>query len=141
MAFAFSVPKLAMHPGDLAGLGRRASAGCARALKEDGRSREEIAGKMSALLDEEVSKWMLDAYSSESRGEHNVPFHRAAALFLITNRFDICDTLLAPLGARVLVGEEMRAARLGHLMAQRAEIDAQIRELRPVTQPIARGRQ
>ena len=139
MAFTFAPPKPARTEGDLAGLTKQIASGCARALKEDHRSREEIAGRMSALLGETVSRWMLDAYASEARGEHNVSAERWLAILAATARFDILDATLKRVGARALVGDEVNAARLGSLLAQRAELDNEIRAIRPVTKPIHRG--
>lgn len=139
MAFSFAPPPMARHEGDLAGLGRTIASGVSRALREDPRSRFEIAGAVSALLGEEVSKFMLDAYASEAREEHNVSAERWLAILAATARFDILDATLIRIGARALVGEEVNAARLGSLLAQRAELDNEIRAIRPVTKPIHRG--
>lgn len=141
MAFTFAPPRPARNEGDLAGLGRAVSSAVARALKEDPRSRAEIAGRVSALLGEDVSRWMLDAYASEAREEHAISAARFFAVIAATERLDILDAIVTRIGGRVLVGEEVHAARLGHLMAKRAEIDAQIRALRPVVEPIAREAQ
>ena len=141
MAFTFAAPKPARSEGDLAGLGRMVSSAVARAMNEDSRSRPEIAGRVSALLGEDVSRWMLDGYASEAREEHAISAARFLALIAATDRLDILDALVSRIGGRILVGEEVHAARLGHLMAKKAEIEAQIRDLRPIAQPIARGKQ
>ena len=140
MAFTFAPPKPARVEGDLAGLTKQIASGCARALKEDHRSREEIAGRMSALLGETVSRWMLDAYASEARGEHNVSAARFLALIAATERFDILDAVITKIGARALVGEEVHAARLGHLLAARGQLDEQIKALRPMVTTIGERR-
>jgi hypothetical protein len=139
MAFSFAPPPMARHEGDLAGLGRTIASGVSRALREDPRSRYELAGAVSALLGENVSKCMLDAYASEARDEHNVSAERWLAILAATARFDILDATLVRIGARALVGEEFHAARLGSLVAAKREIDEQIRALSPVTKPIHRG--
>jgi hypothetical protein len=56
----------------------------ALALKECGRTREEVARTMSAYLGEEVSKNMLDAYVSEARDSHVINVARFAALVYAT---------------------------------------------------------
>jgi hypothetical protein len=139
MAFSFTPPPVARLEGDLAGLDRMVASACARAMKEDPRSREEIAGAMAALTGEDVSRFMLDAYASEARAEHRVPADRWLALLAVTRRFDILDAVISRIGARAFVGAEVHAARLGHLMAQRDALDSEIRELRPLTRPIERG--
>jgi hypothetical protein len=139
LVFSFAAPRPAAHPGDLAGLGRLIASGVARALKEDPRAREEIAGRMAALLGEDVSPHMLNAYASEARADHNISCERFLALIAATERFDILDAVLARVGARALVGEEVQAARLGHLLAKKAELDGEIRALRAAVTPIGRG--
>ena len=139
MAFTFSAPKPAQDEGDLAGLGRVISSAVARALKEDVRSRGEVAGKVSSLLGEDVSKFMLDAYASEAREEHAISAARFLAVIAATERFDILDVVVARIGGRVLVGEEVETAHYGHLLAKEREIKAQLREMRLRVKPIKRG--
>ena len=139
LSFTFEVPSVARFDGELAGLGRIVASACARALKEDPRSREHIASSMRSLLNEDVSKFMLDAYSSEARTEHNISAERLLALIAVTKRFDILDALLMRIGARVLIGDEMNTLRLGSLMAAKAELEDEIRSLRAVAKPINRG--
>lgn len=138
MAFSFEV---AAPPGDaeLAGLDRVIAGKVARALKDDIRSRDVIAGAMSALLNEEVTRWMLDAYASPARDAHNIPFHRMLALISVTGRVDLLDKAMRRIGCAALFGEEMAAARLGHLEAQKRAIDEEIKRARQTARPIERG--
>jgi hypothetical protein len=138
LGFTFEPASPARRAADLAGLAKRFAASAALALKEDSRSRDEIAGAMSALLDEPVSKAMLDAYASEAREQHAIPAHRFWALIAVTERFDLLDHRVREIGAAVLVGEELHAARLGHLQAQRRRLDEEIRQMRVAAQPITR---
>lgn len=140
LGFTFDPPVPAQRDADLAGLDRVVAASVAEALKGDARSRFEVAGAVSALLDEPVSKLMLDAYASEAREDHNISGARLLAVIAVTERFDLLDALVRRIGAALLVGEELHAARLGHLQAQKDRIDAEIRKLRVATQPIERGR-
>lgn len=139
MAFSFDVPQAATEAGDLAGFGAMVAASVARACREDGRSRQAIATEMTAVLGEPVSKAMLDAYASESRGEFNISAHRWLALIAITNRWDIADAIITRCGARVLSGEEIRAAELGHVQAQMAELQERLRELKSSARPLSRS--
>ena len=45
-------------------------------LKECPVDRYEIAAQMSRLSGDDVSKHMLDAWSSPGRADHNIPFYR-----------------------------------------------------------------
>lgn len=139
LGFTFDSPVPARLPAELAGLGRIAAGVVSVALKGDPRSRDEIAGAVSALLDERVSVDMLNAYASEARDQHSIPLHRALALIAVTDRHDLLDTLVRRIGAALLVGDEMRVARLGHLKAQRIQLDAEIKKLRGEVTPIDRG--
>ncbi len=139
MAFNFEVPQAATDAGDLAGFGAMVAAGVARACRDDGRPRHEIARAMGDVLGEPVSKAMLDAYASEARGEHNIPAHRWWALIAVTGRWDIADALAARCGARLLSGDEIRAAELGHVQAQIAELQERLRDLKGTARPIERS--
>lgn len=139
LGFTFEPPAPARRAADLAGLDRVVAAQVALILKEDQRSREELAGATSALLAEPVTKSMLDAYASEAREDHNISAARLLALIAATERFDMLDALVRRIGAALLVGEELHAARLGHLQAQKQRIDEEIRKLRRDAQPIERG--
>lgn len=139
LGFTFDPPVPARCDADLAGLDRVISAGVGRALKEDSRSRAEIAGAMSALLDEEVTRWMLDAYASEAREQHKISACRLFALIAVTDRFDILDALMRRIGAALLVGEEIHTARIGHLRKRIAELRAELSEVERAAQPIQRG--
>ena len=129
----------ARRDADLAGLDRQVAGYVGIALKEDARPREVVAGAMSALLAEPVTKMMLDAYASEARGDHNISAARLLALIAVTERHDLLDALLRRIGAAALVGEELHAARLGHLEAQARAINAEIKKYRAAAQPIDRG--
>jgi hypothetical protein len=139
LGFTFDPPMPARSEADLAGLDRVVAASVAHAMNEDGRSRFEIAGAISSLLADDVTKLMLDAYASEAREGHNISAARLLALIAVTDRFDLLDALVRRIGAALLVGEELHAARLGHLQAQRARLDQEIKALRGDVRPIDRG--
>lgn len=139
MAFTFAAPEVPTHAGDLAGLAKMMASSVARMLKEDLRSREVIAAELSALTGEEISRFMLDSWAAEGREQHNISAARWLALISVTSRHDVLDTLTSKIGARVLVGEEIHAARLGHLMSKRREIEQQIKALEATVLPIDRS--
>lgn len=123
----------------LAGLDRMVAAGVARALRDDGRSRYEIGGAISALPDEDVSKLMLDAYSAEGRDGHNISVHRFLALIAVTQKYDVLDALIRRIGAAVLVGDELHTARVGHLKSQITELSLELKAAERMARPIIRG--
>lgn len=77
-----------------ASLRARIARGVAATLKDCEMSREAVADAMGDWLGEDVSKNMLDAYASESRDEHTIPFLRVLALVQVTG-----DVRLLTLGA------------------------------------------
>lgn len=139
IVFSFDVPAAASD-GDLAGIDAIVSASVARMLRQDGRTRGEIAGHVSRLLGRPVSKSMLDVYASESHEQHNVPMSRWMAIVAATDNFEVADAVMKHIGARLLSGDEIKAAELGHLQAERDAIDARMKALRTVAAPMQRGR-
>src|SRR5262245_43104679 len=87
--FTFDAPEPATEAADLAGIDRMIAASVARALRDDSRTRDDIARAMSELLGEEVTRFMLDAYASEARDNHNISAGRFLALIAATTRHDI----------------------------------------------------
>ena len=130
LGFDFSAPAPARGIAALAGLERRICATVGTVLNSDPRPREVIAAEMSVLLDEEISRAMLDAYASPARADHRVPMSRFFALLTMTGRQDLLDPLLREIGAALLVGEEVHTARIGH-------IDRQIEKLKEERRRIA----
>jgi hypothetical protein len=139
LGFTFEPPVPARADAELAGLDRRIAAKVSIALKDDRRSRPEIAGAMSALLGETVSAPMLDGYASEARDNHNISAARFFALIAVTERFDLLDATVRQIGAALLVGEELITARLGHLKTQLRELQQEIRAVEQAATPITRG--
>ena len=140
-AFTFDVPTPAREGSALAGLDRQVAATVALMLKEDPRpSRFAIAAAMSELLDEEVTKAMLDKYASESSETHAISFARMLALTQVTERYDLLDRLIRRVGAALLVGEEILTAELGQIDRQMADLRERRRMLASAAPVISGGR-
>ena len=137
LGFDFSAPSVPQGEAALAGFERRTNVLVGEMLKA--RDRFVIAAQVSKLLDEEVSKSMLDAYSSPAREDHKVPFVRLMAIVIVTARYDLLDQHLRECGCGIVTGCEMDTVRLGHLEQERRNIDAQIRELRKTATPMRKG--
>lgn len=134
----FTASRPVSGPAGYAGVEAWVAAEVAAMLKDDSRSREEIAGALSATMAEDVSRWMLDAYASPARDTHNISFGKAIALMSVVENSALIEEAVHRLGGRILWGEEIHAARLGHLQAQRDRLDAEIKQLRVRAQPIER---
>lgn len=122
LAFGFDPPQAASLPAQLAGFEQRICQTVGTILNSDGRSRWDIAAKVSELLDEEVSKFMLDSYASPAREEHKVPMSRFLALVAVTGRHDLLDPLIREIGAAIVEGEEVLTVELGHIDRQMAAL-------------------
>lgn len=95
------------------------------AIKHCDLNRHQIGAEMSRLTGRNVSKSMLDAYTGESRDDHNFPFRYAAAFELATGSFALTNLLAKTRGCKVLVGEESLLAELGRLEQMEAELKSQ----------------
>jgi hypothetical protein len=131
LGFAFTAPVPATGAAALAGLEQRISRCVGAMLNSDSRPRELLAAEMSILLDEEVSRAMLDAYSSPARDQHKVPMSRFLALVAVTQRHDLLDPLMREIGAALLIGEEVKTARLGQIERAMAMLEEERRKFRP----------
>lgn len=80
---------------------RSLSKAIAKTLADDGRPREEIAEAMSELLEESVSRAMLDNYASQEKG-HAISALRLAGLVAVTGDARAINTLLAEIGLIVV---------------------------------------
>jgi len=138
LAFTFEPQPRADSDGALRGLDRAVASAVSQILKDDPGSRFDVASGMSRLLDDEVSKLMLDAYSAEARDTHNISFSRFLALVAETGRFDILAALVARIGASLVVGEEIHTLRLGHIGAQIQALKAEEARLKRVATPVTR---
>jgi len=73
-------------------------------LKGSDLDRYEIGARMSRLSGDDVSKHMLDAWSSPARTDHNLPFYRAPLLEEVCSSHALTAWLVAPRGGRVAYG-------------------------------------
>lgn len=139
LAFTFEVPTIERHEGALAGLSRVVSSAVARILKEDDRSRAALAGALSEILGEPVDTMTLDGWSSEARDRFNIPFYRLLALVAVTDRVDVLDALLRPIGVAAIFGEEIITAQLGHIDRQIADLTERKKKIQQRARPIGRA--
>ncbi|MDB5432389.1 MAG: hypothetical protein JWP35_3505 [Caulobacter sp.] len=138
LGFSFEPGETHSAAGSLANIDRLTASAVATILKDDPRTRYEVAGGVSALLEAEVSKLMLDAYSSEARENHNIGFGRMLVLIAETQRYDVLRKLLRQIGCDLVVGEEVLTVELGHIQSQMEALQARARVLKKVAPPISR---
>lgn len=144
MALGFEPLPTIASDGMLAGLDRQVSSAVSRMMKDDERDRFDLAAAMSRLLDADVSKSMLDKYSSETSEEHNISAGRFMALVAATGRYDVLEALLRKIGCALVVGEEVLTVELGHVQAQIERLQERQRHLKKaapaIRRPAAGGR-
>lgn len=102
----------------------------AEMLRNAGADRHEIAARCSRLSGKDVSKYMLDAYTSVEREEFNLPFWLLPALEEACGSHAITNWLVGIRGGRLLVGREVLTADLGRLEKQKTEVEQLIKKLK-----------
>ncbi|WP_350447805.1 hypothetical protein ABS648_05385 [Pseudomonas solani] len=101
-------------------------------LKASDLERPEVAAQMSRLSGDDVSKLMLDAWSSPARMDHNIPLYRVALLEQVCETSQLTDWLVSQRGGRVAYGRDALLAELGRLERAKEEASRMARELRRV---------
>ncbi|XQE65807.1 hypothetical protein ACOAPY_14180 [Pseudomonas sp. P3C3] len=99
-------------------------------LKGTDLDRYEVSARMSRLSGDDVSKPMLDAWSSPARTDNNLPFYRAALLEEVCASHLLTDWLVSVRGGRVAYGRDALHAELGRLERARDEAGRRARELK-----------
>ena len=127
----FEVPAPVQGPASL-GFGVQVANMVSACLAASEFDRFEIAARMSRLTGREVSKYMVDAWSAESRENFNLPFYLVpafeeacgASIHTLTN------WLASVRGGRLYVGRDALSAELGQLERQREQISRRAKDLR-----------
>lgn len=92
-------------------------------LKQAPVSREQIADEMTRLTGVRVSKYMLDAWSSESRDAYNVPFWAIPALMIACKSVGPAEWVTERVKGRAIFGNDVEFTEIGRLCVMRDEID------------------
>lgn len=95
------------------------------ALKHCDGDRYQVAADMARLTGRDISRYMLDAYTADSRTDHNFPFRYAAAFEVATGSFCLTQLLAKARGCKVLAGTDALLAELGRLDQMEAELKQQ----------------
>lgn len=99
-------------------------------LKDSDGDRLDIASRMSRYSGKDVSKFMLDAWSSEARDTHNIPFYQVPVLEAACSTHLLTNWLADMRGGRLLIGRDALNAELGKLENIKDEAARKIRELK-----------
>lgn len=95
-----------------------------------------IAAAMSRLTDHDVSKLMLDGYTSAAREAFNLPLWLVPALEVACDTTAITEWLAAKRGGRILLGAAAIDAEIGRLEGERELANDKLRELRDLRRRI-----
>ncbi len=99
-------------------------------IKESVLDRYEIAAKMSMLLDQEITKAMIDSWTSESKEGHRFPMEYAAAFCMVTGHNKVLEVNCRPVGIFALAGPDAIRSELQRISEQKNEIASQEKELK-----------
>lgn len=99
-------------------------------LKDCPTDRYEVAAQMSRLSGDDVSKHMIDAWSSPARGDHNIPLYRVPLLEEVCHSHAFTDWLVHLRGGRVAYGREALAQEYGKRQRMMDQLKADMRELK-----------
>lgn len=94
--------------------------------------RYEIITQISRLTGREVSKNMLDAWSSSARSDHNLPMCLVPVLEEVCGSHLITDWLVHKRGGRVAYGKETLNAKLGIALLKKQRAEAEYKQLQKI---------
>ncbi|MFO1418357.1 MAG: hypothetical protein U1E83_06770 [Methylotetracoccus sp.] len=100
------------------------------ALRSCALDRYEVAARMSRLMGVEESKHILDAWASDARESHNIPFYKVPVLEAVCETHRLTQWLAGTRGGRLLIGREALNAELGRLERSRDAAQQRIRQLK-----------
>lgn len=92
--------------------------------------RPMIAAKASRLTGKDVTKSMLDGYTSESREAFNLPFYLVPVLETVCGSTALTNWLAAIRGGRLMLGPEAIDAEIGRIQGELERDRERLRELR-----------
>jgi hypothetical protein len=125
-------PAPRLTPGSLA-CGPRICGILTEAISASGRTRAEIAFRMSEFTGDAISEFMLNSWTAKSHDRHRFPLEYAAAFEAATDSF-VLQQLVAELrGTRVMVAAEVIDAELGRVHRQIAELQGKARKLKTMS--------
>ncbi|MDH5785363.1 MAG: hypothetical protein OEZ16_07110 [Chromatiales bacterium] len=126
----FEVPQPAAQLPASMDYGREIAHLVSEALNGAEGDRFEVASRMSRLTGRDVSKYMLDAWSSEARDAYNMPFYMVPVLETACETHMFSNWLADKRGGRLLIGKETLTAELGKFERMKEEVTRKIRELK-----------
>ncbi len=113
----------------------------ARAIRECPFDRPTIAARMAQYLAVAgVSKAALDAYTAESKTNHDISLVRFKAFVRATGAVWLWDSVVSDDGLLLLEGDESRLAEIARIQQERRALAAELKTLLATPVTIRRGR-
>lgn len=125
----FDVPQAAATVPASMHYGAEVAALVGQMFTESGLDRHQIAQKMSVLTGRDVSKNMLDAWTSVSRDAYNIPFYLVPVAEAACQSHTMSGWLADRRGARLAVGMDAVRAEYGKLKAVSDDVQKRMRLL------------
>lgn len=112
-----------------------------RAIRECNYDRATIAALMARYLGlSSISRASLDAYTAESKINHDISLIRFKAFVRATGANWLWDTIVSEDGMTVLEGDEARLAEIARLQQEQRALAAELKVLQAKPVTIKRGR-
>lgn len=105
---------------------RQVASMVAAALNGTSLSREEVAQIITTATNIRTSKYMLDAWSSESRDTYNIPFYQVIELERVCETRVFSSWLAEHHGGQFITSQERVLLELGRLTAEKRKSDKQL---------------
>lgn len=98
------------------------------ALKGCPLSRHQVAGQMAHLLNEEISKAMIDSWTCESKYERHIPAEYLPAFCRATGNNEPLEVLNRKAGLFAMQGQEALRSEIHKIQAQVKQMQREIRK-------------
>jgi hypothetical protein len=98
-------------------------------LKGCSLSRYQVAAGMSELLGTEITKFMLDTWTAESKEDHRFPLEFAPAFCRAAGDYTLIRFVCEQAGCYLIEGEDILLTEKGRLQKMKKEIQAAERRL------------
>lgn len=103
----------------------------AQAIRECPHSRTVIAARMAQYLGlHSLTKTTLDAYTAESKENHDITLVRFKAFVQATGAVWLWDMIVSEDGLTLLQGDEARLAEIARLQQEQRELAAKLKAMR-----------
>ena len=108
------------------------------ALKQTPLSRDQVGLELSRALGRDISKAVLDSWSSETKHDHKLPAAYVGAFCTITRNFNVIGLLCEQLAGTYLPGRETLEMELQKIAGERQQLRSRERLIRELLDTLLR---